>query len=99
MLASDIDAVLLCHSDPKTEAVIASVDAGKHAFVEKPICFSLEEADAIIEASARSGKVVQAGYTKLFEPAYELARSKRSPGSTMSGSSRSTTCTRTTTCT
>ena len=74
MLASDIDAVLLCHSDPKTEAVIASVDAGKHAFVEKPICFSLEEADAIIEASARSGKVVQAGYTKLFEPAYELAK-------------------------
>ncbi len=74
MLDSDIDAVLLCHSDPKTEAVIASMDAGKHAFVEKPICFSLEEADAIIEASARSGKVVQAGYTKLFEPAYELAK-------------------------
>ena len=74
MLDSDIDAVLLCHSDPKTEAVIASLDAGKHAFVEKPICYSLEEADAIIEAAARSGKVVQAGYTKLFEPAYELAQ-------------------------
>ena len=29
MLASDIDAVLLCHSDPKTEAVIASVDGGQ----------------------------------------------------------------------
>ena len=74
LLDSDVDAVLLCHSDPKTEAIIASVDAGKHAFVEKPICYSLEEADAIIEASARSGKVVQAGYTKLFEPAYELAQ-------------------------
>ena len=74
LLASDVDAVLLCHSDPKTEAVIASVDAGKHAFVEKPICYSLQEADAIIEAAARSGKVVQAGYTKLFEPAYELAQ-------------------------
>ena len=74
MLDSDIDAVLLCHSDPKTEAVIASVEAGKHAFVEKPICYSLQEADAIIEAAARSGKVVQAGYTKLFEPAYELAQ-------------------------
>ena len=74
MLESDVDAVLLCHSDPKTEAVIASLDAGKHAFVEKPICFSLDEADAIIEAAARSDRVVQAGYTKLFEPAYELAQ-------------------------
>ena len=74
LLDSDIDAVLLCHADPKTEAVIASLDAGKHAFVEKPICYSLEEADAIIEAAGRSGTVAQAGYTKLFEPAYELAR-------------------------
>jgi len=74
VLESDVDAVLLCHSDPKTEVAVASLDAGKHAFIEKPICFSLEEADAIIGAARRSGKVAQAAYTKLFEPAYELAQ-------------------------
>ncbi len=74
VLDSDVDAVLLCHSDPKTEVAIASLQAGKHAFIEKPICFSLEEADAIVDAADRSGRVVQAAYTKLFEPAFELAQ-------------------------
>jgi predicted dehydrogenase len=73
LLAADIDAVLLCQSDPKTEAAIATFEAGKHLFIEKPMCFSLGEADAIIAAQKRSGKVGQAGYMKVYDPAYELA--------------------------
>ena len=74
VLDSDVDAVLLCHTDPKTEIAVAAFDAGKHVFMEKPICFSLQESDAIIEAASRSGKVGQAGYVKLFEPAFESAQ-------------------------
>ena len=30
LLTTDIDAVLLCHTDPKTEAAVAAFEAGKH---------------------------------------------------------------------
>ena len=76
MLAAEIDAVLLCQSDPKTAAVIDCLEAGKHVLVEKPICFSVEESAAINEAAANSGKVALAGYTKLYEPAFERARAE-----------------------
>ncbi len=74
MLEADVDAVLLCHYDPKTEAVVASLEAGKHVFVEKPVCYSKEEFAEIEEAARRSGTVAQAGYMKLYEPAYETAK-------------------------
>ena len=74
MLAADIDAVLLCHTDPKTEAAIQAFEAGKHVFIEKPICTSLQEADAMIEAMGKSEKVGQAGYMKVYEPAFEMAK-------------------------
>jgi len=74
LLASDVEAVLLCQSDPKTAVAVAALDAGKHLFIEKPMCFSLEEVDAISAARARSGKVGQVGYMKVYDPAYEYAK-------------------------
>ena len=74
LLDSDVDAVLLCHSDPKTRVAVAAFNAGKHVFIEKPMCFSIQEADAIIAACRESGKVGQAGYMKVHDPAFELAK-------------------------
>lgn len=74
LLAADVEAVLLCQSDPKTEVAIAALDAGKHLFIEKPMCFSLQEADAIRAARQRSGKVGQVGYMKVYDPAYEYGK-------------------------
>ncbi len=74
LLDADVDAVLLCHTDPKTEVAVDAFDAGKHVFIEKPICFSPQEVDAITSAARSSGKVGQAGYVKLYEPAYERAK-------------------------
>jgi predicted dehydrogenase len=76
MLTADIDAVLLCHSDPKTAAIIDCLNAGKHVLVEKPICFSPGESAAINEAISGAGKVAMAGYMKLYEPAFERARAE-----------------------
>jgi predicted dehydrogenase len=73
LLATDVDAVLLCQSDPKTEVAIAAFQAGKHVFIEKPMCFSRQEADAISAAQQRAGTVGQVGYMKIFDPAYEAA--------------------------
>ena len=74
LLAADVDAVLLCQSDPKTQIAIDSFNAGKHTFVEKPVCFSTEEIDAMTAACQESGKVGQSGYMKIFDPGYEYAR-------------------------
>jgi len=74
LLESDVEAVILCHTDPKTEVAIAAFDAGKHVFIEKPMCFSLQETDAIIAAAERSGKVGQVGYMKVYDPAFEFAK-------------------------
>ena len=74
VLDSDVDAVLLCHTDPKTEVAVAAFHAGRHVLIEKPICYSHQELDAIIEAADKSGKVAQAAYVKQFEPAFEFAR-------------------------
>jgi predicted dehydrogenase len=76
LLASDVEAVILCHTDPKTEAAVAAFEAGKHVFIEKPMCFSLREADAILAAAQRSGKVGQVGYMKVYDPAFEAAKAE-----------------------
>ena len=73
LLASDVDAVLLCQTDPKTEVATATLDAGKHMFIEKPVCLSLDDVDEIIAAAEKASVVAQAGYVKLYEPAFEAA--------------------------
>ncbi len=53
----DIDAVIL--STPWEEhapMAIAAMKAGKHAFVEVPLAFTLKELWAVVEASEQTGK-------------------------------------------
>ena len=73
VLDSGVDAVVLCHTDPKTEAAVAVLQAGKHLLIEKPVCFSLQEIDAMIAAQT-AGLVAQAAYVKVYEPGFELAQ-------------------------
>ena len=74
LLDTDVDAVLLCHGDPKTEVALAAFEAGKHVFIEKPVCFSLQEMDAMLTAQRKAGTVAQAGYMKVHDPAFQLAK-------------------------
>ena len=72
LVAADVDAVLLCHGDPKTAAALAVLEAGKHLFIEKPVCFTLADADEMIALARSAGVVAQAGYMKAHDPAFEL---------------------------
>jgi predicted dehydrogenase len=73
LLNADVDAVLLCQSDPKTQVAVDAFGAGKHVFIEKPMCFSRQEVDRISDAQERAGTVGQVGYMKVYDPAYEYA--------------------------
>jgi predicted dehydrogenase len=70
--AGGLDAVVVCSPHgTHAEVVLAALDAGLHVFVEKPMCITLADADAIVAARDRTRKVVQVGTMKRFDPAVE----------------------------
>ena len=74
LLKMDLDAVLLCHSDPKKEVAVAAFEAGLHVLIEKPMCYTLQEADTIIDSAQASTKVGMVAYMKVYDPAFEIAQ-------------------------
>ncbi len=71
-LALGLDAVVIAVPDPAhKDTIVAALQAGVHAFCEKPLALSLGECDDII--AARGDLVVQCGYMKLYDPAVERA--------------------------
>ena len=56
---ADVDWVHIClPSDLHAEHAIAALDAGRHVFIEKPVCLNGEDAKALLEAKKRSGKQI-----------------------------------------
>jgi predicted dehydrogenase len=69
---SKLDAVVICSpSQTHAQAALDALDRGLHVFVEKPMCITLADADRIIGAQRTAGKVVQVGYMKRFDRAWE----------------------------
>ncbi len=67
----DIDAVDLClPTHLHAPAAIAALESGKHVLVEKPFALNGEEADRIIEAAEKAGKIVMAAQVLRFFPDY-----------------------------
>src|SRR5262245_10440847 len=50
------------------EMAIAALEAGKHVWCEKPMAPKLHEAEAMLDAQRRSGKVAVLGYNYIHNP-------------------------------
>lgn len=76
MLADpDIDVIDLClPSYLHRELGIKALEAGKHVLVEKPIALSVEDADAMIEAAERTGKLLMVAQVLRFWPEFALIK-------------------------
>ncbi len=75
LLASNqIDAVLVLNSGTHAPQILAAVQAGKHVLVEKPLCFTLREADEIVSAVKKAGVKVMVAYMKRYDPGYRYAQ-------------------------
>src|SRR5437879_6129328 len=72
---ADIDAVDIClphhlHKD----AIIAAAEAGKHILCEKPLCLTIEEAEAVTRAVTDAGVTLMCAHNQLFLPTVAAAR-------------------------
>ena len=74
LLVQDLDAVLVLTAGSHAEATLAALRAGKYVFVEKPLAYTVREADAVVAAAAETGLTVMVGYMKRYDPAYRHAR-------------------------
>lgn len=67
-----LDAVVICSNDhAHTEHTLASLRAGKHVYLEKPMATSIEDCDRMVEAAVAAGRVFMVGlelrYCSLME--------------------------------
>ena len=66
----DIDALMILTSGSHGDAITAGLDRGVAVFAEKPLAWTLAEADAIAARMAADERArLQVGYMKLYDPA------------------------------
>jgi predicted dehydrogenase len=73
LLARPLDAVLVLTSGSHAPIAIAAAKAGIHVLVEKPMCFSVAEGQAMVDAAAAAGVTLMVAYNKRYDPAYGRA--------------------------
>jgi predicted dehydrogenase len=70
----DVDAVIVATADfQHAYHGIEAVEAGRDAYVEKPIAHTMADARRILAAVKKSGKIVQVGTQRRSTPAYQKA--------------------------
>lgn len=76
MLADpDLDAVIIATTDAfHVATAIAALKAGKHVLCEKPLGVAVEEVEELRQAVKASGKILQVGNMKRFDPGIESAK-------------------------
>ncbi len=67
----ELDAVFVLNSDEyHTDSALAAIQHGKHVLIEKPMCLTRQEAEAILNARDRAGVQVMVGYMRRYAPAF-----------------------------
>lgn len=71
LVAQPLDAVLVLTSGSHAPQAVAAAKAGLHVLVEKPMCYSVAEGQAMIDAAQAAGVTLMVAYMKRYDPAYE----------------------------
>lgn len=68
-LATECDAVsVVVPTDKHCEVAVPLLEGGCHLLIEKPLCTSLDEAEAILTAAKNAGRIVQVGHIEHYNP-------------------------------
>ena len=70
LLQEPLEAMLVLTGGSHAPMAIAAAHAGMHVLVEKPMCFSTTEADAMVDAAEKAGVTLMVAYNKRYDPAY-----------------------------
>lgn len=71
----DVDAVVILTEDHKHhEHTVASLKAGKHVYLEKPIAITIEDSDEILRVWKESGKKLMMGFNMRYMPMYQTMK-------------------------
>ncbi|MBA3046247.1 MAG: Gfo/Idh/MocA family oxidoreductase [Candidatus Thermoplasmatota archaeon] len=81
LLKSDIEAVTVA-TPTSTHFKIAmdAIKAGKHVLVEKPICFSIGEAEELVVTAEKEGIVLAVGQIERHNPVVKFAKDSLTEG-------------------
>lgn len=64
-----IDAVLIAtRHAAHARIALEALEAGKHVFIEKPMCLTVEEGRQIVDKAAETGLIVRVGFNRRFAP-------------------------------
>ncbi|MEI6513095.1 MAG: Gfo/Idh/MocA family oxidoreductase [bacterium] len=74
-MLDDVDAVYVC-TEPfnRVDVVTACAEAGKHIFMEKPVCINLEGAEKMVAACKKAKVKLMLGYVLRFWSPFNLIK-------------------------
>ncbi|HEX7063692.1 MAG TPA: Gfo/Idh/MocA family oxidoreductase [Bacillales bacterium] len=71
----EVEAVSICTwNNSHAEIAIDALNAGKHVLVEKPLSTSVEKAEKLEEAVRASGKQLQVGFVRRYDPNVKMIK-------------------------
>jgi len=77
-LLDDVDAVDIVSSTiTHYDLAIEALKKGKHAFIEKPISSSVEEAEEILQLTKQNDLKVQVGHVERYNPAIVSLKNRK----------------------
>lgn len=73
-LMSAVDALLIASpTSSHFPLAVQALKKGKHVFIEKPVCLTVEESKKLLLYAQESGVMVQVGHVERFNPALQAA--------------------------
>lgn len=77
LMSSDVDAIVVATPD-QTHFDIGrqALEAGKHAFVEKPLALSLPQAEQLTSLATSKGRTLMTGHIMQYHPAVQWIRQR-----------------------
>lgn len=74
-MASDVDAVVISTPAATHGALVRqALEAGKHVFVEKPLCLDVAEAQALRDLARSRSRLLMVGHLLLYHPAFRALK-------------------------